>query len=311
MPKTYLIAAAALMASACTGTDFTADIAPVAAPADISSPISTDPAQIDEDNLPALAEVHFESAGQRLNGLIYLANGAGPHPTVMMLHGYPGNEKNLDLAQSVRRAGYNVLFFHYRGSWGSEGDFGFEHVIEDAGTAATFLRENADVYRVDPERIIPIGHSLGGHTALHTAARDEQISCAAGLAAADFGIVGGAFNEDPEAAAGFAAYTDGLVAGPLDGFSGQQAMAELTENTVRFALASLAPALSEKSVLLVAAERDAAVPPAAFHDPLVAAYAENAKIDLHHELLDGDHSFSWTRIEMTETVIAWLDGNCR
>lgn len=311
MPKTYLITAAALAASACTGTNFTADNAPVAAPVEITSPISADPLQIDEDHLPALAEVHFDSAGQRLNGLIYLANGPGPHPTVMMLHGYPGNEKNLDLAQSVRRAGYNVLFFHYRGSWGSEGTFGFEHVIEDAGVAAAFLRKNAETYRVDSERIIPIGHSLGGHTALHTAARDEQITCTAGLAAADFGRVGNAFVANPDAAAGFAGYTDGLVDGPLDGFSGEQAIAELTENTERFALASLTPTLSGKSVLLVAAERDASVPPAAFHDPLIATYAENTEIDLHHELLDGDHSFSWTRVALAETVIAWLDGNCR
>jgi hypothetical protein len=33
--------------------------------------------------------------------VIYIASGAGPHPTVLMLHGFPGNEKNLDLAHSV------------------------------------------------------------------------------------------------------------------------------------------------------------------------------------------------------------------
>lgn len=58
-----------------------------------------------------------------MSGLIYIASGAGPHPTVILLHGYPGNEKNLDLAQSLRREGWNVLFFHYRGAWGSEGEF--------------------------------------------------------------------------------------------------------------------------------------------------------------------------------------------
>lgn len=311
MPRTYLIAAAALAVSACATTDLTASEAVDPVQTTIASPISSDPAQIDEAHLPGLAELHFESEGHRLNGLIYLANGPGPHPTVMMLHGYPGNEKNLDLAQSVRRAGYNVLFFHYRGSWGSEGDFGFEHVIEDAGTAAAFLRENAETYRVDPDRIVTIGHSLGGHTSLHTASRDEEISCAAGLAAADFGLVGSVFVASPEAAAGFAGYTDGLVDGPLDGFSGEAAISELEANTERFMLGPLSSSLSGKSVLLVAAERDASVPPATFHTPLIAAYAENPEIDLHHKLLDGDHSFSWTRVALAETVIEWLDGNCR
>lgn len=55
-------------------------------------------------------EINFESHGNRLNGIVYLANGAGPHPTVVLLHGFPGNEKNLDLAQALRRDGFNVLF---------------------------------------------------------------------------------------------------------------------------------------------------------------------------------------------------------
>jgi pimeloyl-ACP methyl ester carboxylesterase len=53
-----------------------------------------------------------------LNAVLYIAAGEGPHPNVLLLHGLPGNEQNIDLAQSMRRAGWNVLTFHYRGSWG-------------------------------------------------------------------------------------------------------------------------------------------------------------------------------------------------
>jgi pimeloyl-ACP methyl ester carboxylesterase len=56
-----------------------------------------------------------------MNALFYLAGGPGPHPTIVLLHGFPGNEQNLDLAQSIRRAGWNVLTLHYRGAWGSPG----------------------------------------------------------------------------------------------------------------------------------------------------------------------------------------------
>jgi len=66
---------------------------------------------------PALFD--FDDAGS--NAIVYEAQGAGPHPTVVLLHGFPGNEKNLVLAQALRRAGWNVVFFHYRGSWGSGG----------------------------------------------------------------------------------------------------------------------------------------------------------------------------------------------
>jgi pimeloyl-ACP methyl ester carboxylesterase len=58
-----------------------------------------------------------------LNAVIYVAAGKGPHPTLLLLHGFPGNEQNLDLAQAARRAGWNVLTLHYRGSWGSPGPF--------------------------------------------------------------------------------------------------------------------------------------------------------------------------------------------
>ena len=50
-------------------------------------------------------EVTFKSSGARLPGYLMLAGGAGPHPTALLLHGYPGNEKNLDLALTLRRVG--------------------------------------------------------------------------------------------------------------------------------------------------------------------------------------------------------------
>jgi predicted alpha/beta-fold hydrolase len=100
-----------------------------------------DPILVDADYPPGMSEASFISHGDRLNALHYTANGVGPHPTVLLLHGYPGNEKNLDLAQSLRRAGWNVFFFHYRGAWGSEGDFSFVNSAEDISTALTHLRE--------------------------------------------------------------------------------------------------------------------------------------------------------------------------
>ncbi|HEX8906273.1 MAG TPA: hypothetical protein VF771_15600, partial [Longimicrobiaceae bacterium] len=55
----------------------------------------------DPRNPPGMEELKIPSHGTGMNGLIYLAQGAGPHPVVVFLHGYPGNERNLDLAQAV------------------------------------------------------------------------------------------------------------------------------------------------------------------------------------------------------------------
>ena len=50
------------------------------------------------------------SAGVGLNALLFGAAGAGLHPTVILMHGLPGNERNLDLAQAIRRcAGLRAL----------------------------------------------------------------------------------------------------------------------------------------------------------------------------------------------------------
>ena len=94
-----------------------------------SAPAQAEPAPIDRD--PPLDRAHpasgqglqFTSNGELVNAMLYLPAGVGPHPAVILLHGLPGNEQNLDLARAMQRAGWAVITFHYRGSWGSGGKF--------------------------------------------------------------------------------------------------------------------------------------------------------------------------------------------
>lgn len=111
-----------------------------------------------------------------MNALFFLAAGEGRKPTMLLLHGLPGNERNLDLAQAVRRAGWNVLTFTYRGAWGSEGMFSIQHAIADAGAALALLRSPDAVrtYGIDTSRIVIAGHSLGGYIAAHHAAAESR-----------------------------------------------------------------------------------------------------------------------------------------
>ena len=110
-----------------------------------------------------LEAVWIPSGGVRMNGVIYLAAGAQPHPTAVILHGLPGNEQNLDLAQTLRSVGFNVLTFHYRGSWGSPGRSSLGNGVEDGRAALEFLEDATNVakFSIDPKRLLLIGHSYG------------------------------------------------------------------------------------------------------------------------------------------------------
>ena len=260
--------------------------------------------EVDWDNPPALIELNFDSYGKRLNGILYQANGGGPHPTIVLLHGYPGNEKNLDLAQSMRRAGYNVLFFHYRGAWGSEGDFSFSNVVEDVGSAIKYLRTKANDIRVDPERILIVGHSMGGFAALQGAARDEAVKCVVGIAPADVGLIADAAQANSGFAQNFSNGAEQLQM--LNGWSGQKVLAELKNNRDAFSLIDAAPKLNGKSVLLIAGDKDSVLAPDVFHVPLVSAYESQPDITLTHAIISGDHSFSWSRFELIDNVIGWM-----
>ncbi|HEY4647815.1 MAG TPA: alpha/beta fold hydrolase [Gemmatimonadales bacterium] len=139
--------------------------------------------QIDSTYPPSTQELAFQSHGSRLNGFLYLASGREPHPTVILLHGFPGNERNLDLAQALRRAGMNVLFFSYRGAWGSGGTFSFANALDDVASAIRFVRSDSSVtaFRIDNRRLILAGHSMGGWLALMGSAADSSIACTVAL----------------------------------------------------------------------------------------------------------------------------------
>jgi uncharacterized protein len=290
------VAGVALLLPAC---------APAAAPpAESPAPVAVAPA-LDEANPPALVETSFESAGDRINGIVYLANGPGPHPAVVLLHGFPGNERNLDLAQDLRREGFNVLFFHYRGAWGSEGTYSLPNVIEDVGAATSYVRANAAKLRTDPARILLVGHSMGGFAALQGGARDPAIKCVAGIAPAEMGAIANQLSQSPEGAASFAAYADQLDM--LAGLDGKAFVADILANRDTYDLKLLAPQMAGKSVLIVFGDKDTDTPPETAM-AIAAAYKATKGVKVSGVELSGDHSFSWSRRELSDTVIDWAKG---
>lgn len=116
----------------------------------------------DAEHPAQLQLVRYPSSGSEVPARFFVTAGQGPHPTVLLLHGLPGAELNLDLARAMQRAGWNVLAIHYRGVWGAPGQFLLSHTIEDARAALAWLRDPAQAALVDAGKIVVLGHSMGG-----------------------------------------------------------------------------------------------------------------------------------------------------
>ena len=176
-----------------------------------------DAAEFDAAFPPLMVEVSIPAHGELLTGTWYTAAGAGPHPTIVTLHAFPGYEKNLDLAQSLRRVGFNVLYFDYRGTWGGPGEFSVASGYADAASAIAFVTnpDNAQNLRIDRSRISLLGHSFGAVAALDVGADHRAVRCVVSLAPEDMTLMIGT----ADARQGLARYTDNLRV--VAGYSGQ------------------------------------------------------------------------------------------
>jgi len=115
-------------------------------------------------------DVFFTAAdGSRLHGWWLPAKGAALG-SVLHLHGNAANVSgHLPLVAWLPGAGFNVLMLDYRGFGRSQGRPTLDGVVDDAAAALRYLRTRPGV---DGERLIVLGQSLGGATALRLLARD-------------------------------------------------------------------------------------------------------------------------------------------
>jgi pimeloyl-ACP methyl ester carboxylesterase len=250
------------------------------------------------------AQLVILSHGSGMNALFFLAAGEGPKPTMVLLHGLPGNERNLDLAQAVRRAGWNVLTFTYRGAWGSEGVFSIEHALEDVGAAMDLLRTPEAIrrYGIDPRRIVVAGHSMGGLAALSHVARDPAVAGIVMLDAWDAGATAGQLR------AGGPAAVQALVA-ELDDIGhslGPVTAADLVDELVRrgenWNFSGFAAGLGARPLLTVYATHGGAAENRAFADRL----RRRPGTRVTAVEINSDHSFADSRIRLANEVVQWL-----
>ena len=263
----------------------------------VPTAIFTDPV-VDAAHPAAMTVLHIPTHGVTINGLVYSPPGAGPHPTLLICHGLPGNEKNLDLAQAARRAGWNAVTFNYRGTWGSAGKFRFTQVLEDADAALAYLRDpmNAAKLGVDVKRIAIVGHSMGGWVVAHTASHDHGLIGAIMISAADMGALGAVPRKDR-----IAVMADDMET--LTDVTAESMADEVAAHSKEFRFAGLEAGL-KGTPLLVVTSNDGLAPHA---DALTTAIKVQGGTQVTALHIATDHSYSDRRIALESTILTWLE----
>jgi dienelactone hydrolase len=252
----------------------------------------------------------FKSDNMRMSGFIYMAQGKELKPTVLLLHGYPGNEKNLDVAQALRSIGWNVVFFHYRGAWGSEGEFSFRNAEQDVQVVLQYLsdKDNSEKLRIDRNLISTVGHSMGGHMAIAGILDNQLVKCSVAWDGANLGANGVGFVNDPNTTISWKDYGDKMFM--LNGWSGDKAQQETQKYAEKLDLVKRAKNINGRAVLLVGANTN--VIPMELHiKPLLAALKTTKNSQIFYKLIEDDHSFNSSRKELIDTTAKFLNRNCK
>lgn len=235
---------------------------------------------------------------------VYTAEGDGPHPVLIFTHGYPGHEKNLDLAQALRRAGFSSVIFFYRGCWGSEGDFSFEGSFEDTKTILDFVLNDTQ-YNFDKKNIFFIGHSLGCVNAARMIALYPQVKGGVFLAPCDLWRIYllGLKNDN---------YRDHLHALLEEGIpyihgTDEAALtAEIKGSTGRLSIGSCIQAISKKSILWISSPDDEVVSEAEETYPYIKKIKQFSPSRFKWLRVSSDHYFSNMRSQLTEDIASFL-----
>ncbi len=252
----------------------------------------------DKSSPASMTELFIPSDNALLAGFIYKANGPGKHPTLLLLHGYPGNERNLDLAQVVRAHGWNVIYFDYRGSWGSQGRFAFKNCVQDVVNAVGFCKKHADSLQIDTSNIALFGHSMGGFVCLK--ALEELPEIKKGFALSTWDIYGD-FKKvmTQKELDDMMNSSDAGIHYFVLNSSFHEIFDPVLKDKDYFNLALGAKALANKEIIMLDEN--------AHNSALAAALKSANESYFDYEVWQTDHPFTNKRVALINKVLAFLD----
>ena len=264
-----------------------------------------------EDNREGTVPVNFKSEGFKIAGQFFPADGKGPFPTVILLHGIPGGEGDLfGLGKHLNMVGVNAFTFNYRGTWKSEGVYLPSTSLEDVRSAIKYIKlpEMVAKFSIDTTKLSIIGYSYGGGMALLGAALENGIADVVSIAGGDLKVVADFIEKSQEYRLMHRQFLDECMddTSAVRGIGGESSHEWLLENRDRFNLLKYAEALSQKRVLLLGGWDDFSIPVEDHILPLFRAIQKYSPEGLRIQVYDSNHSFEGARDQLIDDIISWI-----
>lgn len=258
----------------------------------------------EQESFPEIFELNIISGGCHLYGYLLTPDKrtAGPYPTVIMSHGFPGYTTNNDLELALMRMGCVVIHMNHRGAWGSEGNYLFTNLKDDLIAIAKWAHNPAisDQYNIDRDNIFLVGHSMGGQTVLNAAKELSFIKGVVAMAAYD---IGAAFRYRMEKDLFLMIETEGQC---LKMNSASEVYENALNNQQELSVLNRYDELAKHNILFVEAAYDTIAPPEKMLKPLANKLLEiNANVK--YKSINSNHSFVGQRMKLTKLVGEWIE----
>jgi len=254
--------------------------------------------------------VVFESKGANIRGLFYKASGVEPLPTVILCHGFPGNNRDvLGLGERLTKEGFSALAFNYRGTWGSEGLLTIANSLEDVVSAIRYVKSSSTVreFNVDPSSITIIGYSFGGGMALLGSLNDPTARRVVYIAGGNLSEVGRMMQQSDEfRRATLKAVDQGISDSGFSSLLAEELFAEVFADMDKYDLVKHVEALSNKDILIIGGWRDQENAIEHHVLPLYRALQRHGAKQVQMEIFDADHSFTNVRSQLADRIVSWL-----
>ncbi len=275
------------------------------------SSLCTEIHAVAQTNSDSPRKISFIHDGDLLQGWFYNADGEGPFPTIILLHGSVGRDGDIfNFGRNLTKEGFNVMTYNYPGSWRSEGLRTDRAALESVTSALDYMRSEPTIqdFKIDTSKFIIVGHSYGGGMALVAAALNPCIENVISIAGADLYETANELEQNPDRRQNFEQQCDRLLMNPsmIRSTSGKEYVETMLADRERYNTVKYAKILAQKDIFLLVGWNDRMKPMEKYSLPFYRALQSNGAKNIKIMAFETGHEFYNVGDEMTKAITDWL-----